>query len=174
MAFLTFAWPLGEQKKVYQMVVLNLHGIRDLREVWDKFIPYIRRRHSVTFRQTTSPFGEPWPALSPEYAKQKRMRFGERPILVAIGRLKRAASQKGAPGQFFEMRPRDMTFGVTLGTIYPLYHQTTAATRKDGTKIRRSWLGLKMPEDALALKGYVVRYLRALAKKSSAIGRGSA
>lgn len=172
MAKISFNWPIGERQVIRQTLYVETQGLKDMRPVWDKFIPYIRRRNSVTFRQQSSPFGEPWPALDPAYAKRKRKKWGNKPILVASGELKRAASVKGASGQFLEMEPSYMTFTV----IRLAGWFNVGRLHQQGGKFhpRRTWLGLKLPDDLIALKAYVDRYLRLLKGKSSAIGRGSA
>jgi len=181
---IAFTWSIGEQRLVRQVLITTERGLSDFRPVWDKFIPNIRRRHSVTFRQMASPFsGAPWPALEPKYAEWKRKHFGDKPILVRTGTLKAAATRKGAFGQVIVMQPRFMEFGVELGEIYPGVHQTTSRFRKDGTPMQRVWLGLKVPDDLIALQSQIVRRITLDQKAAGGgrlkiiretIGRGSA
>lgn len=181
---IAFVWSIGEQRLVRQVLLTTERGLSDYRPVWDKFIPNVRRRHSVTFRQQASPFsGAPWPALEPKYAAWKQKVFGAKPILVRTGALKRAASSKGAFGQIVVMQPRYMEFGVDLGEVYPAVHQKTERIRKDGTPIKRVWLGLKAPDDLIALQAQIVRRITLDQKAAGGgrlkiiretIGRGSA
>lgn len=170
----SFIWPVGERTAMSQMIRIHGFGISDLRPVWDKYIPYIRTRHRTTFQQQTSPFGQAWPPLSEPYATRKRAMYGTKPILVATGALKRAASVKGAAGQIFTMDAQSMTFGVALGKVYPGVHQRTERIRKDGTPIKRSWLGLHAPADLDKLRFYIAAHLRRLRGQATAIGRGRA
>lgn len=161
-----FIWPISERTAIRQVLRVHSLGLTDLREVWDRFIPNIRRRHSVTFRQMASPFGEIWAPLTPRYAAWKLKHFGDKRILERTGALRRAASEKGAPGQFIEMQPLRFVFGVNLGSIYPAVHQAG--------KKRRTWLGLKVPDDLIALQAQIKAYFLRLQGKVTAIGRGRA
>jgi hypothetical protein len=179
-----FDWPVGEQRAVRQVLQVYSMGLKDLREVWDKFIPNIRRRERLTFMSGQSPFGETWPALSPEYAAQKGRSGGTRkirgggvasvfrPILVRTGALRKAASVKGAPGQFIKIDPLAFTFAVSrLSGAFDVgrIHQT------GGSKMpRRTWLGLKLPDDLIALQTQIEGYLLRLKGKIVAVGRGRA
>lgn len=184
MARFIFDWPVGEQRAVRQVLSVYSLGLKDLREVWDKFIPNIRRRHRLTFLSGVSPFGEAWPALSPKYAVAKGRSGGTRkirgggiasvfrPILVSTGALRKAASVKGAPGQFIQLDPLAFTFGVSRmsGTFdVGRIHQT------GGSKMpRRTWMGLKKQEDLIALQTQIEGYLRRLKGQIVAVGRGRA
>jgi len=176
-----FDWPLGERRAVRQVLAVHSLGLKDLTPVWDKFIPNIRRRERLTFLSGQSPFGETWPALSPQYAAQKGrsggMRKGGiasvfRSILVSTGALRKAASVKGAPGQFIQIQPLGFTFAVSrlsgafdVGRIHQM----------GGSKMpRRTWLGLKLPDDLIALQAQIEGYLRRLKGKAVAVGRGRA
>jgi len=193
---IAFTWSIGEQRLVQQTLLTTERGLSDFRPVWDKFVPNVRRRHSVTFRQQASPFtGAPWPRLSKEYAASKgrsgkitKKRGGGvaqqfRPLLVLSGKLKTAATGKGAFGQIVVMQMRYMEFGVDLGEVYPAVHQKTERIRKDGTPIKRVWLGLKVPDDLIALQAQIVRRITLDQKAAGGgrlkiiretIGRGSA
>jgi len=172
MARLVFDWPIGERRAVRQVLQVYDFGLKDLTPVWDKFIPNIRRRHSVTFRQMASPFGETWAPLSSAYAAWKAVHFPGKRILERTGALRRAASTKGAPGQFIKIDPLAFTFAVSrlsgafdVGRIHQL----------GGSKMpRRTWLGLKLPDDLIALQAQIKGYLLRLKGKAVAIGRGRA
>lgn len=175
MAIFTFEWPVGERTAIRQTLVEHNLVLRDLRPIWKRFIPYIRRRHKRTFESQTSPFGQAWPPLSEPYATRKRALYGSKPILVATGTLMKAASRKGAAGQIFTMEPQAMTFGVALGKVYPAVHQRTERARKDGTPIKRIWLGLNTEQDInIGLRAEIAGYLRERIGKVSAVGRGRA
>jgi hypothetical protein len=92
---------------------VNSLGLKDLREVWDRFIPNIRHRHQYTFQHVASPFGEAWAPLSTKYAQWKAKHFPGKRVLERTGELRRAASDKGAPGQFIQMDPLAFTFAVS-------------------------------------------------------------
>jgi len=168
----TFTWPAGEQKVIRDTISVVDRGLKDLRPVWNAFIPNLRRRHGTTFRRMADPFtGQAWPALDPKYAKRKRKLWGDKPILVASGTLKRAASQKGAFGQVIVMQPRFMEYGVDLGHIYPRVHQTTERRRKrDKVAWKRRWSGMEQPTDGIALQKQYGRVI-ALGQKAATSGR---
>lgn len=172
MAEFVFDWPIGEQRAIRQVLTVNSLGLKDLREIWDTFIPNLRHSHSVTFLQMTSPFGEAWALLSQEYAKWKAKRFPGKRILEQTGALRRAASDKGAPGQFIEMRPLGFTFSVSRmrGTF------NVATIHQAGGKFmpRRTFVGLKLPGDLIALQGQIKAYFLRLKGKATAISRGRA
>jgi hypothetical protein len=178
MARFEFVWPIGEQRAIRQVLSIYSFGLKDLREIWDKFIPNIRRRESVTFRQAASPFGETWAPRKNPGGKIRKRRGGGiaqawRPMLVRTGTLKKAATQKGAPGQFIEMQPTWFTFGVdrrsASGFDIGRIHQV------GGSKMpRRTWLGLKVPDDLIALRAQTIAYLKKLKGQIVAIGRGRA
>ena len=171
----TFEWPTGQRTAIRQTLVEHSLVLDDLRPVWQRFVAYIRRRHKRTFESQTSPFGQAWPPLSEPYATRKRAMFGAKPILQATGALMRAASRKGAPGQIIIMEPRAMTYGVALGKVYPAVHQRSERTRKDGTPIKRTWLGLNTEQDIrVGLRAEIAGYLRERIGKVSAVGRGRA
>jgi phage gpG-like protein len=171
MAKFEFIWPIGERRAIHQVITVHSLGLKDLREVWDRFIPNIRRRHSVTFRQMTSPFGEGWAPLSTAYAKWKAKHFPGKRILERTGELRRAASTKGAPGQFIEMRPMGFTFTVMR---FNGFFNVGRIHQQGGKHMpRRTWLGL-MPDDAIALQAQIKAYFNRLKGKAVAIGRGRA
>lgn len=171
----TFTWPDTEQTAIRQSLVMTSGALADMRPVWDNFIPYLRRRHHTTFQRQANPFtGAGWPQLSPAYAEWKEAHFPGLPILVLTGRMKRAATRKGAPGQVIDMQPRSMVFGVDIGRVYPIVHQTGGIHHP-----QRSWLGMSLPQDFVALKGYIKKHLAAAQGKAATgmagrIGRGSA
>jgi len=167
-----FDWPVGEQRAVRQVLQVYSLGLKDLREIWDKFIPNIRRRHRLTFLTETSPFGEWWAPLSGPYQTWKERHFRGKRILQRTGALRKAASVKGAPGQFIVMDPLAFTFTVSRmsGTFdVGRIHQTGGSVMP-----RRTWMGLKTPDDLIALQAQIKGYLLRLKGKAVAIGRGRA
>jgi hypothetical protein len=96
-----------------------------------------------------------------------------RSILVSTSALRKAASVKGASGQFIQMQPLGFTFTVSrlsaTGFDIGRIHQT------GGSKMpRRTWLGLRLPDDLIALQVQIEGYLRRLKGKACAVGRGRA
>lgn len=187
---LQLVWPTGERKAVVQWFKTQEVLLEDWRPVFKRWIPNVRRRHRLTFERQVDPFtGAQWTPLTPAYARRKgksgvtRKVKGAiasvfRGILVLSGALKAAASSKGAPGQVVIMKPRQLVFGVNIGEIYPRVHQASDRLRKDGKPIRRSWLGLKVPEDFVSLALHMRRVwkgeLAKVSKSAAGVGRGSA
>lgn len=58
-----------------------------------------------------------WAPLSPAYAKRKRIKYGNRPILEATGRLKKAQTQIGG-----ENINKTRRFNATFGSTVPYGH----------------------------------------------------
>lgn len=146
---MTFSWPAPEQRRVEQTIEVSRAMVTDWRPVFNIVIPNMRQRLSVAFRRQSDPVtDEAWTPLSPKYKIWKQKNFPGKRILECTGALRRAATKKGAVGQVVIVETKSMTFGVELG-IYPLVHQTTMLTRKDGASRRRMWLGFKLKDLAL-------------------------
>ena len=149
----TFEWPYSQRQKVRQVIRIHDDRIKDFRKIWDIVIPNLRQKHSVTFRQMRDPISnKPWNPLSKKYAEWKMKNYPGKRILELTGTMRRAASKKGARGQVAISKKRAMVFGVDLARIYPLYHQLTNRSRKDGVKIRRPWFGITHQDFALSVE----------------------
>lgn len=146
-------WDTGERERVKTFIRVPNEVMANLKPVWKIIIPNMRQRESVTFRRQQNPITRKrWPDLEPTYKERKEKMYPGKRILEATGLLRRAASRKGAPGQVVVMKRNGMVFGVELGVIYPLVHQTTGRSRKDGTPIKRVWFGFTAKELALMVK----------------------
>ena len=64
-----------------------------------------------------------WAPLNPEYARQKDLKWGPQPILVASGQLLNSLTIQGAPGHIEFIGPDRVRIGSTID--YLKYHQST-------------------------------------------------
>lgn len=67
----TMEWPLSEQERIRQTVILQGEAIKNLTPIWPRFIGTILNRHRTTFLRQESPDGQPWTPLSDDYAERK-------------------------------------------------------------------------------------------------------
>ena len=89
-----------------------------------------------------------WAPLSPEYARQKDLKWGPQPILVASGQLLNSLTIKGAPGHVEFIGPDRVRIGSTIE--YLKYHQSqtprTLIPRRAPINItpekREAWIAL--------------------------------
>ena len=113
-------------------------AVGDLTSVW----PYASQAlEAITAAQFDSEgsrgaHGE-WAPLTPEYEKEKRKRWGDKPILEASGRLK-TSFEDGGGEHVDEATPTDLTWGSE--TPYAIYHQTGYAKAFGGGR-RRATVG---------------------------------
>jgi hypothetical protein len=63
-----------------------------------------------------------WQPLSPEYARQKELKWGPQPILVASGQLLNSLTIQGAPGHIEFIGPDRVRVGSQID--YLRYHQS--------------------------------------------------
>lgn len=130
--------------------------LNDLRPFW----PRVRRLFVGWEREQFDSEGEfwgsRWPALNPDYARRKRIFWGDRPILQASGQAKRAAMTpiQAAVG------PRTLTLAIDdSGKAHPAilqYHQTG-----EGRLPKRPVIGDVLPASAvLELEREADAYLR--------------
>lgn len=131
--------------------------------------PFGRFARAFRTAQATKPAGAAQQASDRKGARGSAKAGGA--ILVLSGAMKAAATRPNAPGQVALAEPRQLTFGVRLGVIYPLAHQTTERLRKDGKPRKRRWLGLPMPEAGVQLIGVVRGVFIAKAGGKVAIGQ---
>jgi hypothetical protein len=89
-----------------------------------------------------------WEPLSPEYARQKDLKWGPQPILVASGQLLNSLTIQGAPGHVEFIGPDRVRVGSTVD--YLRYHQSqtprTVMPRRAPINItpqqRQRWIAL--------------------------------
>lgn len=89
-----------------------------------------------------------WEPLSPEYARQKELKWGPQPILVASGQLLNSLTIQGAPGHVEFIGPDRVRVGSSID--YLQYHQSqtprTVLPRRAPINIsreqRQRWIAL--------------------------------
>lgn len=91
--------------------------------LWDDVQRTLQRNERRQFASEGSQAGNPWAALSPDYARRKRLRWGNRKILQASGAMRKAMSNEGDPNAL-RIKTRDQFAYGTKGVGYASYHQT--------------------------------------------------
>lgn len=87
-------------------------GVKDLSEPFESIGKDLRTKIiKAQFESEGSAKGTTWDALKPRYAVRKLKRWGNKPILEASGKMKRALIRKG-PKNLSEVRPLWAMFGV--------------------------------------------------------------
>lgn len=118
--------------------------LNDLRPFWPRvrrlFVDWERQQ----FDSEGAFWGTRWPALNPDYARRKRILWGDRPILQASGQAKRAAM---TPIQT-AVGPRTLTLTIDdAGKAHPAilqFHQTG-----EGNLPKRPVIGDELPASAV-------------------------
>lgn len=101
-----------EGYREWQERMRRVEALADLSEVFNETIDEVIIPH---FReQFETQGGGRWAPLSPSYARRKRKRYGDRPILQATGETVRAFTVPGAPHQIRQVGPSDAYFGTDL------------------------------------------------------------
>jgi len=122
---------LGEKQVGFTFKELEVK-VTDLREPFAEIAQDYYEGEEKTFDEEGAFEGKPsWTPLSEDYAKRKKMIWGDMPILVASGALKRAAVSNTADGSVFRLGKTDLAMGVNLpvgGWNLALLHQL--GTRK--------------------------------------------
>jgi len=126
---------------------LRAERLKSLRQPLAKFGEYIVDEH-IPLQYSLMGSPEPWPNLSPRYAIQKRRRWGQKPMLVASGRMYRGFS--------FNASRKNLVIRNTQD--YAKYHQY--GTRRMPA---RKWLQLGTRRDYPVLRGHVRDYVLATA-----------
>lgn len=89
-----------------------------------------------------------WEPLDPEYARQKDLKWGPQPILVASGQLLNSLTIQGAPGHIEFIGPDRLRVGSSID--YLRFHQSTTprtvlprrAPINISSEKRETWVGL--------------------------------
>jgi len=168
-----FIWPYAEQQRVRQAItIVGIRGISDLRPVWQRFSGTLRQRHRQTFDARVDPItGTPWAPVLPTYDASKPA--GKRgKTLEFTGRMRKALTVGKAPWSHFLSQPKRMEYGINAPQIYPLVHQTTARTRRDGAPLNRRFVGMKLPDDLITLQKFIKTHLIGLWAKAGGKTKG--
>lgn len=170
MISVTLEWPVAEQQVVRQTLTLGKAACDDLRPVFERYRGVLRTRHRQTMDAMRDPLtGLPWTPLLPKYAASKPPGTQNR-ILYRSGRLRKALTVFQAPWSIYQATPKSMVWGVDSPSIYPLVHQTTLRSRKDGQPLRRGYMGLKLPDDLNTLARYIRTHIIGQIAKGGAKG----
>lgn len=96
--------------------LVKLEGqLSSLKPLWEKLGEEFYGQEKALFE------AQPWKPLSPAYAKRKRAKFGDKPILVATGLLLGSLTKKGAEGNVHRVSDLDAEFGSAVP--YGIFHQ---------------------------------------------------
>lgn len=99
-----------------------IEDVEDLTEPFNEIAEeYYQSMVRVFEREGAFEERQRWQDLSPAYARWKAENFPGRKILELTGRMKRAATIRGARENITEIRPKEMTLG--LSTPYAVKHQ---------------------------------------------------
>jgi len=173
MMTIQFDWPMAERQKVRQAItLLGIQGISDLRPVWKRFSGTLRQRHRQTFDARMDPItGMPWASVLPEYDMTKPS--GTRGKTLEFSkRMRKALTVPKSPWSHFVSLAKRMEFGIIATKIYPLVHQTTMRTRKDGAPLNRRFVGMKLPDDLITLQKFIKTHLIGLWAKGGGKATG--
>jgi len=176
MMTIEFDWPMAERQKVRQAItLLGIQGISDLRPVWQRFGGTLRQRHRKTFDAQTDPIsGVTWHPYTPAYYEWKleHKRAKADKMLQLSGTMRKALTVPKSPWSHFISEPKLMEFGIVAPVIYPLVHQASSRTRKDGYPIRRGFIGMKLPDDLIILQKFIKTHLIGLWAKGGGKATG--
>ncbi len=155
-----------------QFLMENVAGaLSDLTPVWRKFVPELRRALERNFNRQGSVDGR-WRALDPAYLARK-VRMGLSPqILIATGKMRRAATQSGAAGQYVNISKQRLVFGVDMTHAgadfnYAYVHDVSGVRSKRG-KIVREFMALDrlaVTDGGSSLRHLLVRHIDAAKRK---------
>lgn len=99
------------------------HDIGDFTRIWPKVTEELEKEEAELFvsRGASGQHG-PWAPLTERYLERKYKKYGEQPIEVAAGRLRRAMTDSTSGDAIREYMPRQMRFGTSLP--YAIFQQT--------------------------------------------------
>lgn len=89
-------------------------SMRDLRPLWELVSVDFWATGKARFDSKNASRGAQWEPLGPRYGALKRYHYGDLPLLVLSGTLRRSLTQKGAPGGVQRMTPEALTIGTSV------------------------------------------------------------
>lgn len=96
--------------------LVKLEGrLSSLKPLWEKLGDEFYKEEKAWFA------AEPWKPLSPAYAKRKRAKFGDKPILRATDTLFHSLTEQGAEGNIHRVDDLGAEFGSRVP--YGIFHQ---------------------------------------------------
>lgn len=89
-------------------------AMRDMRPLWELVSADLTAVEAERWKTKGASRGTPWAELGPRYGALKRWHFGDLPLLVLTGALRRALTERNAPGGVRRMTQDMFTFGTSL------------------------------------------------------------
>lgn len=96
--------------------LVKLEGqLSSLKPLWERLGDEFYKEETAWFA------AEPWKPLSPAYAKRKRAKFGDKPILRATDTLFHSLTEQGAEGNIHRVDSLSAEFGSAVP--YGIFHE---------------------------------------------------
>lgn len=91
------------------------NGVNDFTKPYKKISTDFYKSQDTTFKNEGNFEGkQKWQKLSKAYELWKRKKYGNQPILVLTGALRKAATKRNAFGSIFDLSPKSLLMGVDI------------------------------------------------------------
>lgn len=128
-------------------------GLKNFKEPLREIDLYMNNEIQKNFSTEGSTFKRKWEPLNPDYAKQKKRKFGNKKILEASGKMKNAFTSK-----LFSTR-----LEITNNTEYFKYHQSSRSRK--GNLPRRVMMAITNTQQAEIFRAFT-KYINKITKNS--------